>query len=129
MRAVPRLCGFYPGICLTTEEKARKNLSTYCNPDTTQPNSDTRRRYIPGRCPVIRHERQCTYTAIVKRVRVNHCCCGNRLSTTYSECVLVALVNQQAKRMRRILLPFVDYWLYRGLPHCVKRDDFPGGRG
>ena len=25
--AVPRLCGFYPGICLTTEEKAGKNLS------------------------------------------------------------------------------------------------------
>jgi len=24
---VPRLCGFYPGICLTTEEKAWKNLS------------------------------------------------------------------------------------------------------
>jgi len=24
MRVVPRLCGFYPGICLTTEEKARK---------------------------------------------------------------------------------------------------------
>jgi len=24
---VPRLCDFYPGICLTTEEKARKNLS------------------------------------------------------------------------------------------------------
>ena len=27
MRAVPRLCEFYHGICLTTEEKARKNLS------------------------------------------------------------------------------------------------------
>ena len=27
MRAVPRLCEFYPGICLTTEEKARKNLT------------------------------------------------------------------------------------------------------
>jgi len=27
VRAVPRLCGFYPGICLTTEEKARENLS------------------------------------------------------------------------------------------------------
>ena len=27
VRAVPRLCGFYPGICLTAEEKARKNLS------------------------------------------------------------------------------------------------------
>jgi hypothetical protein len=25
--AVPRLCVVYPGICITTEEKARKNLS------------------------------------------------------------------------------------------------------
>jgi hypothetical protein len=25
--AVPRLCEFYSGICLTTEEKAQKNLS------------------------------------------------------------------------------------------------------
>jgi hypothetical protein len=24
---VPRLCEFYPGICLTTEEKTWKNLS------------------------------------------------------------------------------------------------------
>jgi len=27
VRAVPCLCEFYSGICLTTEEKARKNLS------------------------------------------------------------------------------------------------------
>jgi len=27
VRAVPRLCKFYPGICHTTEEKAQKNLS------------------------------------------------------------------------------------------------------
>jgi len=27
VRAVPRLCRFWPGICLTTEEKERKNLS------------------------------------------------------------------------------------------------------
>jgi hypothetical protein len=27
VRAVPHLWGFYPGICLTTEEKARKDLS------------------------------------------------------------------------------------------------------
>ena len=27
VRAVPRLCGFYPGICLTTKEKAREILS------------------------------------------------------------------------------------------------------
>jgi hypothetical protein len=27
VRAVRRLCGFYRGLCLTIEEKARKNLS------------------------------------------------------------------------------------------------------
>jgi hypothetical protein len=27
VRAMPPLCELYPGICLTTEEKARKNLS------------------------------------------------------------------------------------------------------
>jgi hypothetical protein len=27
VRALPRLCELYRGICLTTEEKARKNLS------------------------------------------------------------------------------------------------------
>jgi hypothetical protein len=27
VQAVPRLCGLYPGICLTTEEKARRKLS------------------------------------------------------------------------------------------------------
>jgi hypothetical protein len=26
MRTVPHLCDVYPGICLTTEEKARKNV-------------------------------------------------------------------------------------------------------
>ena len=31
VRAVPRLCKLYPGVCLTTEEKARKNLSGYPN--------------------------------------------------------------------------------------------------
>jgi hypothetical protein len=27
VRAVPRLCELYPGICFATKEKARKNLS------------------------------------------------------------------------------------------------------
>jgi len=27
VRAVPRLCELYPDICVTTEEKTRKNLS------------------------------------------------------------------------------------------------------
>jgi hypothetical protein len=29
--AVPSLCELYPGICLTTDEKARKNLSQGSN--------------------------------------------------------------------------------------------------
>ena len=28
VRTVPRFCEFYPGICLTTEEKTRKNLQS-----------------------------------------------------------------------------------------------------
>jgi hypothetical protein len=31
VRAVPRLCGIYPGICLTTEKKTRKDLSQVLN--------------------------------------------------------------------------------------------------
>jgi len=31
VRAVFRLCDLYPGICLTTEEKARKNLIQHGN--------------------------------------------------------------------------------------------------
>ena len=34
----------------------------------------------------------------------NHCCGGNVISITYSECVSVALVVQHAKRMRSIIL-------------------------
>jgi hypothetical protein len=29
VRAVPRLCGLYLGICLTTDEKARNNLTQF----------------------------------------------------------------------------------------------------
>jgi hypothetical protein len=28
VRAVPRLCGYHPGICLTTEEKAREKTQS-----------------------------------------------------------------------------------------------------
>ena len=55
---------------------------------------------------------QCQFSALKKNVRMrniearlrNHCCCGKAVSTTYSECVSVALVNQHAKRMSRIIL-------------------------
>jgi hypothetical protein len=35
----------------------------------------------------------------------NHCCRGKAMSITYCECVFVALVFQQAKRTRRVILP------------------------
>jgi hypothetical protein len=37
----------------------------------------------------------------------NNCCHGKAISTTYSECVFVALVMQQTKRIRLVILPFV----------------------
>jgi hypothetical protein len=47
MRAVPRLCEFYPGICLTTEEKARKTLSQgKKNPSQVKENLNQRTVYI-----------------------------------------------------------------------------------
>jgi hypothetical protein len=46
VRAVPRLCELYLGICLTPEEKARKNLSW---------GSRKVPRYPGGICPVHIH--------------------------------------------------------------------------
>jgi hypothetical protein len=42
----------------------------------------------------------------------NHCCRGKAGIITYSECVSAALVIQNAKRMRRILLSL--YYLING---------------
>jgi hypothetical protein len=46
VQVVPRLCELYPGICLTTEEKARKTLSW---------GSRKVPRYLGGSCPVHLH--------------------------------------------------------------------------
>jgi len=40
-----------------------------------------------------------------------HCCCGNAVRITYSECVLVALVIRNAKHMRRNIWWSVAYLL------------------
>ena len=39
----------------------------------------------------------------------NHCCRGNAIRNTYSECVFVAVVTQHAKRMRCIILSAVAF--------------------
>jgi hypothetical protein len=36
----------------------------------------------------------------------NHCCRGRARSATYLECVSIALVIEQAKRMRAVILSF-----------------------
>ena len=54
--------------------------------------------------PVNNQGRQFTYKCNIEACSRNHCCCGKAISFIYSECVSVALVNQHAKLMRRIML-------------------------
>ena len=55
---------------------------------------------------IIVQDRQHLQTKYQTRSR-NHCCRGKAKFITYSECVYVALVIQQAKRMRHVILSFV----------------------
>jgi hypothetical protein len=52
----------------------------------------------------LKQDRQCTYKRNIEARSRNHCCPAKAISTTYSECVSVALVIHHAKRMRRIIL-------------------------
>jgi len=57
----------------------------------------------------------------------NHCCSGQAISITCSECVFVTLVIQHAVRMRRMILSSVDcpsLLYFSTLSH--KRHDFRG---
>ena len=44
-----------------------------------------------------------TYKRNIEARSRNHCCHGEAISNTYSECVFVALVIQHAERMRRVI--------------------------
>jgi len=56
----------------------------------------------------LRHtDRQCTYKCSTKAHSCNHCCHGKAIKITYSECVSVALVIQQAKHTGCIILSSV----------------------
>ena len=52
---------------------------------------------------------QCTYKRNIEAGSHNHCYCGKVIRITYSECVFVALVIQNAVRMHRILVSCVVF--------------------
>ena len=58
---MPRLCEFYPGICLTTEEKARKTLS--------QGSRRVLVYILPKRTDYKTHTQTHTYTPITKQFK------------------------------------------------------------
>jgi hypothetical protein len=65
------------------------------------------------------------YETNIEARRRNNCCRGQAASITYSECVFVALVSQQAKRMRHaILSPVISRAAPYFSPSSHKRQDF-----
>ena len=55
-------------------------------------------------------------------------CCGKAISITYSEFVFVALVIQQAMRMRRIILSSVGCLIVPYFPTLSYTARFSGGK-
>jgi len=51
----------------------------------------------------IRVNELCIYNVALEASSCNHCCSGRVICITYSECVSVALVIQNAKRMLHVL--------------------------
>ena len=44
-----------------------------------------------------KQDRHCTYKCNIEGLALNHCCCGEAISITYSECVFLALIIQHSK--------------------------------
>jgi len=100
VRAVPRLCEFYPGICLTTEEKARKNLSQgKKNLSQVKKNLSQSTVYILPKSPT--HYKTLTNTHITWRLLawsgwscsyiLNTLADANKISMTNTYCVYTVL--------------------------------------
>jgi hypothetical protein len=51
----------------------------------------------------VKKDGQCRYKRNNEACSCDHCCCGEAISITYSECVFVALVIHHAVRMSRII--------------------------
>ena len=68
---------------------------------------------------IIYQERQCTYKRNIEARSRNRCCHGKVISVTYFECVSAALVIQQVKRVRRIILSSVACLAVPLFPHYL----------
>jgi hypothetical protein len=70
VRSVSRLCEFYPGICLTTEEKAQENLSqAKKNLSLVKKNLNHSTVYISPKTPT--HYKALTNTHITKHTHTH----------------------------------------------------------
>ena len=86
--AVPHHCGFYPGTCLTTEEKAHKNLSQGC-------------RKMPAGMMMVhkhtirihRHNNEDIYVTVLKRNTTIYTLIKNRNSRIYNEQIHIAHIS------------------------------------
>jgi hypothetical protein len=59
------------------------------------------------------------YKCNIEACSCNHCCRGNTISITYSQCVSVALVIRHAKRSAVLYCHLWPVWLYHIFPHYL----------
>jgi len=74
------------------------------------------------------NDRQCACKRNIESHSRIHFCRGKAISTTYSQCVFVALIIQHAKRMRHIILATVTCLAVKYFLHYLMKAKIFGGK-